>query len=96
MIFRLITAWLCNLIDTIATVHLYTTYNGEELNPISDWFLSQSTADFVVFKMLVMTVAVLFMWWQRDVKFCRVASWILFVEYLLVAFYYFLIYLYFI
>ena len=88
MLFRLITAWVCNLIDTIATVHLYTVYDGEELNPISAWLLSQSTTTFTVVKMVVMTLAVAFAWWRKDMKICKVASWILFVEYLLVAFYY--------
>lgn len=93
MLFRLIIAWICNLIDTVATVYLYTNFDGEELNPISDWLLSQSTTVFAAFKIAVMTVAVLFIWWKQDMKFCRVASWILFVEYLLVAFYYLIIFM---
>ena len=89
---RLAIIWVCNLIDTIATVYLCNHFDGEELNPISDWFLSQSTDMFVIFKMIVVTYAVIFMLWKQDMKFCKIASWILFVEYLLVAIYYMFIY----
>ena len=35
MVTRLIITWICNLIDTAATLHLYLVYGGVELNPIS-------------------------------------------------------------
>lgn len=91
MVTRLILAWLCNLIDVIATVYLCTYCNGEELNPISAELLN-SPPLFIAFKLIVMTIAVLFMWWRQDTKFCKVASWILFIEYLLVAFYYVIVF----
>lgn len=105
MLFRLIVAWLCNLIDTIATAYLYTNFDGEELNPISAWLLSQSVTTFVAFKLIVVTYAVVFMWWKRDliisvtlarrkidIPFCKITSWMLFVEYLLVAIYYLVVF----
>ena len=91
MFIRLIIAWICNLIDTIATVHLYTNYDGTELNPISSALL-QSPPVFIAFKLVVMTIAVAFLWWKQDWVLCKVLSWILFIEYLLVAFYYLIVY----
>lgn len=90
MILRLIITYLCNLIDTIATVYFYIVYDGTELNPISAELL-QSPPLFIAFKLIVMTISVAFMWWKRDWKFCKVVSWILFIEYLLVALYYLII-----
>ena len=84
---RLIISYLCNLIDTIATLYFYTYYDGVELNPISAELL-QSPMLFIAFKLAVMTIAVMFLWWKRDWKFCRVTSWVLLIEYLLVTFYY--------
>lgn len=91
MFIRLIIAWICNLIDTIATVHLYTNYDGTELNPISAVLL-RTPQTFVTFKLVVMTIAVAFLWWKRDWNLCKVMGWILFIEYLLVVFYYLMIY----
>ena len=91
MLFRLITAWICNLIDVISTVHLYMNYDGTELNPISAVLL-QSPQVFTVFKLVVMTIAVAFLWWKQDWALSKVVSWVLFIEYLLVAFYYLMIY----
>lgn len=87
MLFRLITAWLCNLFDVYSTLYFYTYFEGEELNPISAWLL-QSPPLFVIVKLTVMTIAVAFCWWKRDWKLCEAVSWILFVEYMLVAAYY--------
>ena len=91
MLFRLITTWIFNLIDAMATVFFYIFYEGTELNPISAAMLTQSPILFIAFKLIVVTIAVAFMWWKRDWKFCKVTSWILFIEYLLVALYYLII-----
>lgn len=93
MILRLIITYLCNLIDTVSTVYFYTVYEGTELNPISAAMLTQSPVLFIVFKLIVMTIAVAFMWWKKDWKFCKIASWILFIEYLLVAIYYLILFI---
>lgn len=93
MILRLIITYLCNLIDTVSTVYFYILYEGTELNPISAAMLTQSPALFIAFKLIVMTISVAFMWWKRDWKFCKVASWILFIEYLLVAIYYLILFI---
>lgn len=92
MIARLITIWICNLIDTISTLYFYTYHGGIELNPISAELL-HSPQLFVTFKLFIMTIAVTFLWWKQDLKFCKIASWILFVEYLLVVFYYILLFI---
>lgn len=91
MFIRLIIAWICNLIDTIATVHLYTNYDGTELNPISAVLL-RTPLVFIAFKLIVMTIAVAFLWWKQDWMLCKVLSWVLFIEYLLVVFYYLIVY----
>lgn len=88
---RLIIAWLCNLIDTAATLHLFFTVDGEELNPITAWLL-QCPPVFAVVKLVVMSSAVAFIWWKRDGWLCKIASWVLCVEYLAVAVYYMIVY----
>lgn len=93
MLLRLIITYLCNLIDTIATVYFYIVYEGTELNSISAAMLTQSPALFIAFKLIVVTIAVAFMWWKKDWKFCKVASWVLFIEYLLVAIYYLILFI---
>lgn len=92
MAFRLIIAWLCNFIDTAATLHLYLVYEGEELNPISA-FLLQWPPLFVAYKLVLMTILVALLWWKREWKLCEVISWIFSIEYLLVAIYYMFVYL---
>ena len=87
---KLIIAWFCNLIDIIFTLYFYIYHNGVELNPISAELL-QSPILFGTFKLVVMTIAVMFLWWKRDWKFCRVTSWVLLIEYLLVVVYYLII-----
>ena len=72
MLIRLITAYLCNLIDTIATVYFYIVYDGTELNPISAELL-RSPSLFVAFKLIVMTIDVAFIWWKRDWKNCEIS-----------------------
>ena len=93
MSIRLITAWLCNLIDTAATLHLYLVYEGEELNPISAFLLRQSPALFIAYKLVMMTSAVVIIWWKRDWKLSQAASWVLFISYLAAALYYLFVYL---
>lgn len=93
MLTRLLITYLCNLLDIVATLHLSATQNGEELNPIAAWLL-QFPPLFVTVKMVVMTTAVAFMWWKRDWRLCEIASWILCIEYLLVACYYLIVYMF--
>ena len=87
MLLRLAIAWICNLIDIVATLFFYTQYEGEELNPISAELL-HSPPLFVTVKLAVLTGAVAFIWWKRDWLFCKAVSWVLFIEYLAVALYY--------
>lgn len=89
---RLATTWLCNLIDTAATVHLFLNYEGEELNPISAWLLSKSPALFVTYKLVMMTLLVVLTWWKRDWPVSIFASWIVFVSYVSVSLYYLFVY----
>lgn len=90
---RLITAWLCNLFDTAATLHLYFNYEGEELNPISAFLLRQSPALFVTYKLVMMTLLVVLLWWKRDWKLSQAVSWLPFVNYLAISLYYLYVYL---
>lgn len=87
MLLRLIIIWICNLIDTMATVYLYTNYDATELNPICAELLKNLPL-FTIVKISIMSMAVLFLMWKKDWIFCKITSWILFIEYLLIAIYY--------
>lgn len=89
---RLAIAYLGNLIDTAATLHLYLVYEGEELNPISAWLLSKSPTLFVTYKLVMMTLLVVLTWWKRDWLLSKFASWIVFVSYVSVSLYYLFVY----
>ena len=89
---RLITAWLCNLIDTAATIHLFLQYGNWELNPISAWLLGRSPLLFAGYKLLCMTALVVLCWWKRDWKLSKAASWLVFVNYTAVTVYYMAVY----
>lgn len=84
---RLITAWLGNLIDIFATMHLMAYIGGEEINPISAFLLQQPPL-FIIIKLLSATIAVLGIWYFRDRKIFKILSWIFFIVYLLVLTYY--------
>lgn len=84
---RLAIAYLGNLIDTAATLHLYLNDLGEELNPISIVLLRCPPA-FVAYKILMMTAAVVLIWLKRDLILCIIMSWFLCVIYILTAAYY--------
>ena len=90
MLIRLITIWICNFIDIISTLYFYNYYGGIETNPLTAELVKHPVL-FVIVKLTIITMAVAFTWWRQDMKFCKVASWILFVEYLAVAFYYFIL-----
>ncbi len=87
MIYRILIAWIGNLIDTVATVQLYTRGLGVEINPLSAWLL-RCPVVFVVVKMALMSIAVWSCWRERRRKVFQVASWVLCTEYLAVAAYY--------
>lgn len=84
---RLIIAWLGNLIDIFATLHLMTYFGGEEINPISA-FLLQWPPLFIAIKLLSATVAIIGIWYFRNRTIFKVLSWIFFIVYLLVFIYY--------
>ena len=87
MLFRLLTAWLCNLFDIISTLYFYTYFEGEELNPISAWLL-QWPPLFVAVKIVGMTVLIALLWHKKEWLFCRIIEWWLFVAYALITVYY--------
>lgn len=89
---RLILTWLFNLIDTVATLYLYLFHNGVELNPISA-ILLKSPELFATVKLSAMTVVVWLILQKRDLAVSKAASWILFIEYLLVAIYYMFVFM---
>ena len=88
---RLIIAYLGNLFDTVATLHLYLNYEGEELNPIAAWTLQWPWV-FVLYKLICMTLLVVLCWWKRSWRLCEVASWIVFVNYSAISVYYLIAY----
>lgn len=89
---RLFIAWLCNLIDTAATLHLSANYAGTELNPISAALLPYPPL-FVAYKLVMMTILVALLWWKREWKLCKAVSWVVCINYLAVSIYYLFVYL---
>jgi hypothetical protein len=87
MLFRLITAWICNLFDVVSTLYFYFNFDGEERNPISAWLL-QWPPLFVAVKIVGMTVLVGLLLYKKEWLFCRIVEWWLFVVYMLTAAYY--------
>ena len=83
---RLIATGVFNLLDTIAT--LVTTQNGfVEVNPVAA-FLLQSPVLFAAVKFAAGLVVVCWLWHNRVHRLARVASWIVFIMYGLLALYY--------
>lgn len=78
---------LGNLVDTLATLHLYRTRMFEELNPIMALLL-QNPFPFAIIKISVMTLILLRLWQVREDKKSKIAinigCWI----YGLIALYY--------
>lgn len=87
MLTRLIIAWVGNLIDTVATMYLYSKGDWYEVNPFSRMLL-QNPLLFAVVKLAVMTIAVSFIWQKPEWCVSKFFSWFLCIEYLLVALYY--------
>lgn len=87
MLFRLITVWICNLFDVICTLYFYTNFDGEELNPISNWLL-QWPPVFVAVKLIGMTVLAVLLLYKKEWLLCQIIEWYLFIAYLLVTIYY--------
>ena len=89
MVTRLIITWLCNLFDTAVTACLWATLGpGGERNPISAWLLSQSVGLFVAVKLGTMSLGCWALWMRQERWWAQVISWVVLIEYLLVAGYY--------
>ena len=83
---RLIAIYVFNLIDIIAT--LTTTQSGfVEINPVAALLL-QSTVLFVEVKFAAGLLVVCWLWHNRSHRLARLASWIVFIMYGVVALYY--------
>ena len=84
---KLLLIWLCNLIDTFATLCLYQTGMFEELNPVMALLLHHPFL-FTIIKISVITIVLLRLWKEREDKKAQIAinvgCWI----YGLVALYY--------
>lgn len=92
MQFRLITAWLCNLFDIISTLYFYTYFDGEELNPISNWLL-QWPPVFVVVKIVGMTVLIALLLYKKEWLLCKIVERWVFIAYSLITIYYLYFYI---
>lgn len=84
---KLIFIWICNLIDTVSTLILIRTGMFVEVNPLMALLL-QNPFLFVLVKISVMTIVLLYLWKQKEHKKAQfvmnVGCWI----YGLLAFYY--------
>ena len=83
---RLIFTWVCNLADTVSTLYLFGC-GYTEVNPVMAWLL-QSPLRFALVKIGAMTTVVAWLWWERDSRYARIASWVAAVTYGAVALYY--------
>ena len=70
----LIIAYLGNIIDTVATLYLYSQ-GGRELNPFMAMLL-KSPWMFAVVKISVVTLVVIRLWTCRESKNARIAAWV--------------------
>ena len=70
----LIIAYLGNIIDTVATLYLYSK-GGRELNPFMAMLL-QSPWMFAVVKISVVTIIVIRLWTCRESKNAQIAAWV--------------------
>lgn len=82
----LIIAWLCNLIDTIATVYL-TNLGYIEANLLMSCLLAHPVI-FVLVKMILMTGLLLFLWLRRTDKHAKPMATVATVVYGAIAVYY--------
>lgn len=83
---RLIATAVFNIIDIIAT--LITTQNGfVEVNPVAALLLNEPNI-FLFVKFTLVTALLLYLWVNRQHRLARVASWIAFSMYGLLALYY--------
>lgn len=64
--------WICNLVDTVATLSLYETGLFEELNPFMAYLL-QTPFLFGVVKISVITIILLRLWQVREEKKAKIA-----------------------
>ena len=83
---RLIITGASNLADTAATLYLFGC-GYAEANPIMAWLL-QWPLRFALVKIGAMTTVVAWLWWERDSRYARIASWVAAVTYGAVALYY--------
>ena len=83
---RLIATAVFNIIDIIAT--LVTTQSGfVEVNPVAALLLNEPNV-FAFVKFTIVTALLLYLWANRQHRLARVASWIAFSMYGLLALYY--------
>lgn len=84
---RILTIFLCNIIDTVATLCLYSTGMFVELNPVMRYFLHSPTA-FIIFKMSLVIIVLIRLWQERNDRLAQIVINICWIEYLLLAIYY--------
>ena len=87
---RIITIFICNIIDAIATLFLNSTGIFIELNPIMRYLLHSPIA-FIVFKMGIVTLVLKWLWRSIHDRKVQIIVDICWIEYLLVAIYYIII-----
>lgn len=86
---RIITIFICNIIDAAATLFLYSTGLFVELNPIMRYFL-QNPIIFIIVKIGVAAIILYRLWQANEEKLARIVINICWIEYLLIAIYYFI------
>lgn len=84
---RILSIFICNIIDVIATLGLYSTGIFYEVNPIMRCLIKFPIA-FIIFKITIVSVALLKLWEEKDDRVAQIAINICWIIYLLLAIYY--------
>lgn len=88
---RILSIFICNIIDTISTLLFNSTGMFVELNPVMRYFLQEPIL-FVYVKMGIVILILTRIWYETDNKYVRIAINICYIEYLLLAIYYFIMF----
>ncbi len=84
---QLFIIWLLNLFDYIMTVRAVNKYDVDvEANPIMRFAL-QNDILFFIMKILLVTFWLFVMYRYRDMKICKIGSWVLLAVYGALAIY---------
>lgn len=87
MLTRLISTFILSLADLFLTLRLVDKYGLDvEANPLGRWILSEPWR-IVVFKVLLIAIALVVLWIFRERTAAKVGSWTVFIAYMALLLY---------